>query len=175
MAAEMLLRCPANRFESPVESSPLVCFSLLSTPSISGPRKPNSIVMDFPESPLDRPMVSERPDNVPSPRIEPSMPDLRLIQEPLPAPNMLLTLPNILSSASSTADDSRLAPSGVDAASWKAENRPGIAVFTPRLVLSVLSPNSKDILVVKSPPRYCFTRSIRFIEFLDMIPPHSAN
>src|SRR5262245_24451869 len=175
MAAEMLLRCPANRFESPVKSSPLVCLSLLSTPSMSGPRKPSSIVTALPESPLDRPTSPERPDSVPPPRSEPRIPEPRLIQEPLPSPNMLPMLPSILLSASSTADDSCLAPSGVDAVLSKAENRAGMAAPIPDLVLSVLSPNSEDILLVKSPPRYPFTKSIRFSEFLDMIPPHSAN
>src|SRR5262245_17728737 len=73
-------------------------------------------------------------------------------------------LVNILSSASSTAEASRRAPSGVDAALLSPAKRLGIAALIPACVLPRLSPRSEEILFVKSPVRYLLARSTRFIE-----------
>jgi hypothetical protein len=135
------------------------------------PTKLSNIVTAFPESPDDRAMLPDRPDNVVLPSNEPSIVEPRSVTELLPGPNILLMFPSILSSAASTVDDSRRAPSGVDAILSKFDRREGMVALIPDLVLSVLSPSREDMLLVKSPPRYPFTKSIMFREFLDMIPP----
>src|SRR5262245_19575139 len=149
--------------------NPRVRIVLLMTPSTSGTRKPSISETDLPVSPDDLRMLLLKSESPVPPRMEPRIPVPDSGDELLP--NIPFKLFSMLSSVSSIAELSRRAPSGVDAALSNPPRIPGTAALRAAWVLSLFSPKTEDIRVVKSLVRCDLIKSTRLKESPNIVPP----
>src|SRR5262249_5397146 len=126
----------------------------------TGVTNPNKVVTVLPDRPAALPMPLVRSEIPVSPITERRLDEAEYVF----FPNIELIFDKMPSSALSTTEESRVAPSAVEAVLLNRASRPGIAALIPISVLWLLSPRSVENLLEIPPVKYPLIMSTRFNE-----------